>query len=413
MHHRVVIVGASLGGLRALEALVAAGIDPKSVAIVGAEPYRPYNRPPLSKAMLAEIESLGIDGVLQQTVFKTRRELEDAHWLLGRSAVGASLANHSLDLSDGAQLSFDAMIVATGLSPRRLPFEGGSDQRFVLRTLDETAKLRTALKPKAHVIVAGAGFIGCEVAATAAKLGCHVTVVEPFANPMERAIGARLGGALKLYHEPRGVAFRTGTGVNGLHFDQSANLTGVALTTGETLACNVLVEAVGSIANTAWLDGQGLDLSNGLLCDQWLRVESRPDLYAVGDIARFPNTLFDDEPRRIEHWCVPGQTAKRAAETLVATLSGAPLPPEPFQPMPSFWSDQHDIRIQSFGLPAAGDDIEVLEGDLNGAAGIEQGVAIGYLRRGRPIGVVTAGLTPGKALRHRAYLDGLRISDNV
>ena len=408
MHSRIVIAGASLGGLRTLEALVAAGFDPKSISIIGAEPYRPYNRPPLSKTMLAEIASLGIDGVFQQTVFKTRRELEDAHWLLGRSVVSASLAGHSLELSDGTRLSFDAMIVATGLSPRRLPFDGGWTQRFVLRTLDETATLRAALTPGSRVVVAGAGFIGCEVAATAAKLGCHVTIVEPFANPMERAIGARLGGALRDYHEPRGVAFRTGTGVTGLHSDPSGKLTGVALTTGETLAADVLVEAVGSIANTQWLEGQALDLSNGLLCDKWMRVESRPDLYAVGDVARFPNALFDNDCRRIEHWCVPGQTAKRAAETLVASHSGAPLPPDPFLPMPSFWSDQHDIRIQSFGLPALADDIEVLDGSLDGAAGIEQGVAVGYLRHGRPIGVVTAGMTPGKALRHRAYLDGLR-----
>jgi len=405
MGARVVIVGASLGGLRSLEALASAGVDPRCVTICGAEDERPYNRPPLSKDVLATIGETGRAAAFAKTAFRVKPELEAATWLMGRSAVSVSLANRIVRLSDGSELAYDALIVATGLTPRRLPLEGAWPQRFVLRTLDDTARLRACLAPGTHVVVAGGGFIGCEVAATAKRLGCHVTIVEPLAEPMERAIGREAGAAMRMLHEARGVSFRRGASVTSWQMPSPGVLTGVELSTGEVIPASIVVEAVGSVANTQWLEGQGLDLSNGLLCDNWMRVEGRSDLYAVGDVARFPNPLFDGECRRVEHWCVPSQTAKRAAETLSAHLSDGPLSPGPFRPMPSFWSDQHGIRIQSLGLPGIADSLEVLEGSLGSAHGIEAGVAVGYMRNGHRVGVVTFGMTPGRALDHRGYLD--------
>ncbi|MDQ0506728.1 NAD(P)/FAD-dependent oxidoreductase [Xanthobacter agilis] len=403
MAPRVVVVGASLGGLRAAEALTSLGLAPGQVTIVGAERHPPYNRPPLSKELL---EDLGdIPDAFAKTAFRLKPEVAAAHWRLGTPAVAADLGTRLVHLSDGSTLPYDALMVATGLTPRRLPFPGGDRQRFVLRTLEDAAALRQALRPEHAVVVVGAGFIGCEAAATAAKLGCSVTVVEPQGAPMARAIGAEVGAALQRLHTARGVRFRTKVGVLELICDRSGTLKGVRLSDGTELEADVLVEAIGSSANVDWLRGQGLDLSNGLLCDNHMRVEGRGDLYGIGDVARFPNPLYDAEPRRVEHWCVPGQTARRAAETVVATLNGAPPPEAEFRPLPSFWSDQHGLRIQSFGLPAIADGIEVLEGALDTPQTIERGVAIGYRRAGRPVAVLAIALPPGRALRHRAFLD--------
>lgn len=403
MSSRIVIVGASLGGLRAAEALTALGVPSGDITVVGAEAHPPYNRPPLSKELL---EDLGdIPDALAKTAFRLKPEVAAVDWRLGAPAVAADLAARTVRLADGSELAYDALMVATGLTPRRLPFPGGAGQRFVLRTLEDAAALRGALTPERSVLVVGGGFIGCEAAATAAKLGCKVTVVEPMGTPMARAVGPAVGAALQRLHTARGVRFRIGVSVAELICDVAGTMKGVALSDGSELETDVLVEAIGSVANVEWLEGQGLDLSNGLLCDNHMRVEGRSDLFGIGDVARFPNPLYDAEPRRIEHWCVPGQTARRAAETAVATLKGAALPEAEFKPLPSFWSDQHGIRVQSFGLPAIADETEILEGSLDTPASVMRGVAVGYRRAGRPVAVLTIAMPPGRALRHRSFLD--------
>ena len=283
------------------------------------------------------------------------------------------------------------MVAATGVAARRLPLDAPESARHVVRTLDDAERLRADLVADASVVVIGAGFIGCEVAATARGLGATVHVVDPLRVPLVRPLGTDLGAALQRRHEGHGVTFHLGRTVAHVELvgDQP---TGVVLDDGTPLPCTVLVEAVGSRPNTSWLEGNGLDLADGVLCDAALRPLTGsgpvPDVVVVGDIARFPNALFDDEPRRVEHWNIPTETAKRAARTLVAALDGAPVPPpEPFAPMPAFWSDQYDLRLQSFGLPGiGGDDIRVLEGDLDGEA------AVGYHRDGALVGVVLLGL---------------------
>ncbi|WP_181806046.1 NAD(P)/FAD-dependent oxidoreductase [Streptomyces shenzhenensis] len=389
MSARIVVAGASMAGLRAAEQLRAAGWT-GAITLVGDEPHMPYNRPPLSKEVLAgraPFESLA---------FRPRASVSDVEWRLGRRVVAAELDERSVRLDDGTELSYDGLVVATGMRPRRLNCPGPSAGRHTVRTLDDARALREELiRPGARVVVIGAGFIGCEVAATAVGLGvAEVTVVDPLPLPMVGPLGELLGRALRRRHEERGVRFALGAAVAA--FTGEERVTGVELRDGRVLPADVVVESVGSVANTEWLDGNGLDLTDGVLTDAWLRAGGRPDVVAVGDVARFPNARYDGVPRRVEHWCIPADTAKHAARTLVAGAA-----PAPFAPLPTFWSDQHDFRLQSFGTPVLGkQDVRVLDGDP------EADVLVGYHHDGRLVGVVALGgqAVAASAARYRAEL---------
>ncbi|MGM9386212.1 NAD(P)/FAD-dependent oxidoreductase [Streptomyces antibioticus] len=393
---RVLVVGASMAGLRAAEQLRAAGWT-GAITLVGDEPHMPYNRPPLSKEVLAGTAPF------ESLAFRPRPAVADAVWLLGRRAVTARLPERTVVLDDGTAFSYDGLVVATGMRPRRLTCPGPLPGRHTVRTLDDARGLREALtRPGARVVVVGAGFIGCEVAATAVALGVReVTVVDPLPLPMTGPLGPLLGRALLRRHETRGVRFALGTGVAG--FTGEDRVTGVELSDGRVLAADVVVESVGSAANTEWLDGNGLDLTDGVRTDALLRAGGRPEVVAVGDIARFPNARYDGVPRRVEHWSIPGDTAKQAARTLVAHLHGTGEEPAPFAPLPTFWSDQHDFRLQSFGAPSYGaDDVRVLDGTPDG----DGDLVVGYHRDGLLVGVVALG-GPGAAsaaARHRPAL---------
>lgn len=391
---RVVVAGASMGGLRAAEQLRAAGYA-GTITVVGAEPHMPYNRPPLSKEVLAGKESF------ESLAFRLRASCADVEWRLGTTVTAARLDEHVVRLGTGAELTADGLVVATGMRPRRLRCPGPARGRHTVRTLDDARGLRAELaRPGARVVVVGAGFIGCEVAATAVALGAaEVTVADPEPLPMLRPLGELLARALHRRHQERGVRFALGTGVTA--FQGEDRVTGVVLEDGRVLPADVVVEAVGSIANTEWLEGNGLDLTDGVRTDGLLRAGGRPHVVAVGDVARFPNARYDGVPRRVEHWSIPGDTAKRAARTLAAHLAGQEPDPEPFAPLPTFWSDQHDFRLQSFGAPALGvDDARVLEGDL------AEDVVVGYHAAGRLVGIVGLGgaSVVAKAARHRAEL---------
>ncbi|MGC0416274.1 NAD(P)/FAD-dependent oxidoreductase [Embleya sp. AB8] len=378
---RVVVVGASMGGLRAAEQLRAAGWT-GAITVVGDEPHMPYNRPPLSKDVLAgEVSHAAV-------AFRLRASCADVDWRLGEAAVGADLAGRRVRLAGGESLSYAGLVVATGLRPRRLNRPGPSAGRHVVRTLDDAHGLRAVLGPGRRVVVVGAGFIGCEVAATARSLGAEVTVVAPEPEPMYRPLGADLGAALRRRHLARGVCFELGHTVD--HLTGEERVTGVVLDDGRTLPADAVVEAVGSIPNTEWLAGNGLDLGDGVRCDELLRVESWPDVVAVGDVARFVNPRYDDVPRRVEHWSIPTDSAKHAARTLAAHLAGTDCVAPAFAPLPTFWSDQYDERLQSYGAPGLGGaDIRLLEGDWDGDC------AVGYHHAGTLVGVVALG---GKAI---------------
>ncbi|MFD7876380.1 NAD(P)/FAD-dependent oxidoreductase [Streptomyces sp. NPDC059766] len=379
MSGRIVVVGASMSGLRAAEQLRAAGWT-GTVTVVGDEPHMPYNRPPLSKEVLAG------KAPFESLAFTPKAAAADVEWRLGTKAVAARLAERTVTLDDGSTLAYDGLVVATGMRPRRLRCPGPLAGRHTVRTIDDALALRSDLtRPGARVVVVGAGFIGCEVAATAVGLGvAEVTVVDPLPLPMVGPLGELLARALLARHEARGVRFALGAQVAG--FEGDGRVTGVVLADGTVLPADVVVESVGSVANVEWLDGNGLDLSDGVLTDEQLRVGGRPDVVAVGDVARFPNARYDGVPRRVEHWSIPTDTAKHAARTLVGRLTGADAEDAPFSPLPTFWSDQHEFRLQSFGAPALGkDDVRVLEGDPGGD------VLAGYHADDRLVGVVALG----------------------
>ncbi|QOV33933.1 FAD-dependent oxidoreductase [Streptomyces ferrugineus] len=379
MTGRVVVAGASMGGLRAAEQLRAAGWT-GAITVVGDEPHMPYNRPPLSKEVLAG------KAPFASLAFTPKAATADVEWRLGTRVVASRLAERTVALDDGSELPYDGLVVATGMRPRRLRCPGPLAGRHTVRTIADARELRDELtRPAARVVVVGAGFIGCEVAATAVGLGVReVTVVDPLPLPMVGPLGDLLGRALLRRHEQRGVRFALGTGVAG--FEGEERVTGVVLSDGTVLPADVVVESVGSVANTEWLDGNGLDLTDGVLTDEQLRVGGRPEVVAVGDVARFPNARYDGVSRRVEHWSIPTDTAKHAARTLAAHLAGGRPDPAPFAPLPTFWSDQHDFRLQSFGAPVLGlDDVRVLDGDPAGD------VLVGYHVDGRLVGVVALG----------------------
>ncbi|MGV9356345.1 NAD(P)/FAD-dependent oxidoreductase [Streptomyces misionensis] len=394
MSATVVVAGAAMAGLRAAEQLRAAGWT-GPITLLGDEPHMPYNRPPLSKEVLAG------KAPFESLAFRPRTSVADVRWRLGSTVVAADLDRRTVRLDDGETLAYAGLVVATGMRPRRLRCPGPLSGRHTVRTLDDAQGLRAALtRPGAKVVVVGAGFIGCEVAATAVALGAaEVTVVDPQPLPMVGPLGDLLARALLGRHEQRGVRFALGRGVAA--FEGEEHVTGVVLDDGTVLPADVVVESVGSVANTEWLDGNGLDLSDGVLTDEHLRAGGRPEVVAVGDVARFPNARYDGVPRRVEHWSIPTDTAKHAARVLAAHLAGEDPGRAPFAPLPTFWSDQHDFRVQSFGAPALGkDDVRVLEGDPDGD------VLAGYHTGGRLVGVVALGgpAAAAAAARHRAAL---------
>ncbi|MCX4667376.1 NAD(P)/FAD-dependent oxidoreductase [Streptomyces sp. NBC_01381] len=378
----IAVVGASLGGLRAAEQLRAAGWQ-EAITVYGAEPHLPYNRPPLSKEVLAG------EAPATVTALRHRPSVQDVEWRLGTAVVSADLAARTLTLADGSTHAYEGLVAATGVRPRRLPLTGGPP-RHVVRTLEDSAGLRTELDEDVQVLVIGSGFIGCEVAATARKAGCEVTVVAPEAEPMILALGEGLARVLRGRHEAYGVRFRMGHLV--------AELTDgyVVLDDGATCPADVLVEAVGSLPNTEWLAAtEGIDLTDGILCDEHLRIGGLPHAVAVGDVARFPNPRYGPVARRVEHWSIPSDSAKHAARVLVAGLTGGEHGLGPFAPLPTFWSDQFAMRIQSFGQPGLAERCQLLQGDPES---YDSDVLYGYYRDERLIGVAALGGPKAAAL---------------
>ena len=386
----VVIVGAGLGGLRAAETLRAAGYA-GAITVVGDEEYLPYNRPPLSKEALAG----GID--VASLEFRRKPIVDDVRWLLGTPVVGSDLAARTVTLSDGTVLAFDGLVAASGIRPRRLPIPGPADGRFALRTAADALAVREYLTPGAVVIIMGAGFIGCEAAATAIKLGCTVHVVALDEEPMIRPLGAELGAAMRRRHEARGVHFHLGQTIDS--FAGADRVRSVSLSDGTELPADIVIEAVGSVANTEWLRGNDLDLSDGLLTDSSMQVHTAlAPLVAVGDLARHPNGHFGGVPRRIEHWNIPTETAKRAGPTLASLLRGEEPDRSPFLAMPAFWSDQYEFTLQSFGMPGIADRVEVVSGTVDEPCIVEYSDASGL------VGVVGVDRTAEVAPYRKALL---------
>ncbi|MFY9208898.1 MAG: FAD-dependent oxidoreductase [Candidatus Nanopelagicales bacterium] len=359
----VLIVGGGLGGLRTAEALRGKGFTGK-ITLVGDEEHQPYNRPPLSKEAL----SSGLSH--EELKFRQRDSVADVNWVLGSAAQKLNTAKREVTLANGNTHKFDALVIATGIRPRLLPIPGPTQGLFTLRTLNDAHSLKAAITPGSNVVILGSGFIGCELAATATKLGATVHVISLDAEPMIMPMGSELGAAMRTRHEAKGIKFHLGHTVT--QFNGDTNIESVTLDSGEVIKADAVIEAIGSVPNTEWLQDNELNLDNGVLVDSNMRaVGANIPIYAVGDIANHPNTFYGDQTRRIEHWNMPTETGKRAGAALAAELAGEQPPTDNFFALPAFWSDQYEYQLQSYGLPGAATSNKVVSGELDGPCIVE------------------------------------------
>jgi NADPH-dependent 2,4-dienoyl-CoA reductase/sulfur reductase-like enzyme len=355
---RAVIVGAGLAGLRAAEAMRKAGFQ-GSLTLVGDEPHAPYDRPPLSKHVLS--------GQLPADASRLPSDLRgEAEWRLGVGATGLDRQAQVVRLSDGTSLPYDKLLIATGTRAR--PWVHPEEERygnvFSIRTRDDAAALRAALVagPRA-VVVIGAGFIGCEVAAVCRELGLPVSLVDPSPAPLGRVLGSTVGEMIGDVHRGWGVTMRFNEEVD--HLEQAGGrVTGARLKDGTFIEADIAVVALGAVRNVEWLEGSGLSAdSGGLDCDEHglvLDENGTPDprIAAAGDVARFPHPLYDGRRVALEHW----GHAVAQAEHAGRLLAGAE-PPLPYAALPNFWSVQGDMVVKSVGLTDGADGVAVVQGD--------------------------------------------------
>ncbi len=357
----IAVAGASLAGVQAAQVLRRDGYDGRLV-LIGDEPHRPYDRPPLSKEYLTADEADEDRIMLRATADP---EALDLDWRLGRAAVSLDLDRRVLALDDGEEIAWDGLVVATGARPRRLPGQpapaDGPAGVLELRTLDDARRLRAALDGGARrLVVCGAGFIGAEVAASARQRGLDVTLVDAAAIPMDRVLDAAAGNAVAELHRANGVDVRLGVKVAGIEPGGGAGGDGatVRLDDGTELAADVVVVGIGVIPNTDWLADSGLTIDDGVVTDA--TTLAAPGVVAAGDVARWPNARFGHRMMRVEQWDNAIDMGATAARRLLAHLVGEAG--TPFQPVPWFWSDQYDRKMQLAGL--VGPHTEIAQGTI-------------------------------------------------
>jgi len=365
MTHPVIIIGASMGGLRTAETLRRSGYL-GHIVVFGDELHAPYNRPPLSKEVLAA------DVNHSAVAFPLAEAISDVEWILGRRVERVDLEKQVVIDDQGNEHAYEALVIATGLRARRLdlprkPLVG----THVIRSLDDAIALRSEISEGTRVVVYGAGFIGCEVAATMQKLGAHVTVVGKGPVPLLRPLGEALARDIQARQEAHGVRFFMGSTITRV--TGGDRVESVLLDSGVELYAQVLIEAIGSEPNVELLHGNDVDVEGGIAADSTLRVlktDGTPwaNVYVVGDVARFPIPAFCAKPRRVEHWNIPTDMARKVGKEIALQFSGdteafeAELA-KPFAPIPSFWSDQFDVSLLAYGLLDEADDIRLLEGE--------------------------------------------------
>ena len=344
----VTIVGASLAGYWAAETLRRDGFEGR-ISLIGDEHHAPYDRPPLSKKYLAGDLN---DDRLALTTAERLADLQ-LDLRLGCSATGLDVAGRTLEV-DGAAEPFDGLVIATGTRCRTLPGTAGLAGVHTLRTRDDAAAIRDALADGARrLMVVGAGFIGAEVASTAIGRGVEVTMVEALEAPFGRVLGVEMGAVMADVHRHHGVDLRTGVGVDEVLGD--GRVAGVRLADGATLDVDLLLVGIGVVPNTEWLEGSGLTLDNGVVCDG--TCLAAPGVVAAGDVARWPNPRYG-ELMRVEHWDNAVQQGVHAARRLLQSDEEA----TPFAPVPWFWSDQYDRKVQLAGRPHPDDEVRVVAG---------------------------------------------------
>ena len=364
---RIAIVGGSLAGLEAARTLRLEGYDGELV-VLSAEHEPPYDRPPLSKELL--VGSYGAADI----ALPVGKDL-DLDWRLGCAALSFDASTLRLTTQRGTE-RFDGVVLATGAEALR-PRLGGAGTDFigvhVIRTLSDATGLAADLSASpARVVVLGAGFIGAEVASTCRQLGLEVTVIDQLAVPSAAVLGAEVGGLMVRLQRDHGVDLRVGGTI--LELRGRERVEAVVLGDGTLLPADVVVLAVGVRPTVDWLAGSGLDVTNGVLCDE--ACLAAPGVVAAGDVARWPNGRFGTV-RRVEHWDNAIRQGQHAARTLL-------LGPTPYQPVPWFWSDQFGHKLQLAGDPTRHDEFLVVAGSL-----VEQRFCGIYRRGERVVAAVT------------------------
>ncbi|MEV4400507.1 FAD-dependent oxidoreductase [Nonomuraea sp. NPDC049607] len=391
---RIVIVGASLAGLRAAETLREEGFT-GSLTVVGDELRPPYDRPPLSKQVL-----LG-QAAADATELPMRRD-PDAHWRLGATATGLDPLGKRVMLADGDSLPFDRLLIATGTRARPWPNaeEAALDGVLTLRTWDDAGRLaeRLAAGPQ-RVLVIGGGFTGSEIASACRERGLEVTVTERGPAPLVGALGGTLSKLAAGMQRAHGVDLRCGVTVTALRGDGNGRFTGADLSDGSHVAADVCVVALGAVRNVEWLKDAGLAAGpRGIACDGGCRAFDMygivtDDVFVAGDVSRFPHPLFEYQLLSLEHWGNAVAQAEVAAHNMV---NPGPLR-RPHLALPTFWSSQFGLNIKSVGVPTFSDQIVLAQGSLEARR-----LAVVYGYRGRVTAAVTVNMA--KSLEYYQHL---------
>ncbi|MBO0864164.1 MAG: NAD(P)/FAD-dependent oxidoreductase [Mycobacterium sp.] len=374
----IVIVGGGLAAARTTEQLRRAGYT-GPLTIVSAEVHLPYDRPPLSKEMLrSEVD----DVTLKPREFY---DDNDITLRLGSAATSLDTTAHTVTLDDGSALGYDDLVIATGLVPRRIPTFPDLEGIRVLRSVDQSLALREHASAARRAVVVGAGFIGCEVTASLRGLGVDVVLVEPQPAPLAAVLGEQIGGLVARLHRAEGVDVRTGVGV--AEVCGHGHVEKVVLTDGTEITADLVVVGIGSRPATDWLDGSGIEVENGVICDGAGRT-SAPNVWALGDVASWRNPMGHQV--RVEHW----SNVAEQARVMVPALLGRDTPTNVV--VPYFWSDQYDVKIQCLGEPQATDIVHLVEDDGRKFLAY-------YERDGVVAGVVGASM-PGKVMKTRTKI---------
>jgi 3-phenylpropionate/trans-cinnamate dioxygenase ferredoxin reductase component len=382
----IVIVGGGLAAARTAEQLRRSEYA-GPITIVSDEDHLPYDRPPLSKEVLrAETD----DVTLKPAEFYDENDITV---LLGKGAHSVNTDAKAVTLADGSELGYDELIIATGLVPKRISSFPDLEGIHVLRSFDESIALRKEAGSARRAVVVGAGFIGCEVAASMRGMGVDVVLVEPQPSPLASVLGEQIGELVARLHRAEGVDVRCGVGVSEVRGTDRVEK--VVLGDGTELDADLVVVGIGSHPATAWLEGSGIAVDNGVVCDAVGRA-STPHVWAIGDVASWRNTVGHQV--RVEHW----SNVADQARGMVAAILDKDLPAT--VTVPYFWSDQYDVKIQCLGEPEATDVVHIVEDDGRKFLAF-------YERDGVVAGVVGGGM-PGKVMKVRAKIAaGAPISD--
>ncbi len=380
--NRIVVAGVSLAGLRTAEALRLEGFTGEIVMVGEEQLFPPYDRPPLSKEILK--------GLWQEDRGRLKvAENLDPTLILGHRVTALRASDNEVELDDGTVLTYDGLVIATGASPKMM---GSIDTSIpgvhVLRTFPEAVALREAIGGSPKVVIIGAGWIGCEVAATCRDRGLDVTILEYFPQPLERTLGPIMGAWAGAMHRAHGVDLRCGVSVSGVSGE--GRVERVDLADGTSVAADIVVLAIGVFPETKWLEGNGFDLENGVLCDETLQVVGASNIVAAGDVCRWPNKMFN-RTMRVEHWSNAVEQAAVAAHTLIH-----PDEPKGYSAVPYVWSDQYDAKIQYVGT--GGEYHSILEGSTE-----ENKFVAAYATDGVLVGALCVN-SPARMIKYKRFL---------